>query len=112
MDNNSSQKNITNDYENDAFDTQKHNALLKIRSTYQNYISLEKNNTNSQVENQTQAMSTCDYFRKQIKQIHRSSSTLHNDVLKEYLNAPNEDTNVLAYWKLNLHTYDRHLLFE
>ncbi|CAG8525758.1 563_t:CDS:2 [Gigaspora rosea] len=40
--------------------TQKHDALLKIRST---------------------------------------SSTLHNDVLEEYLNAPDEDANVLAYWK-------------
>ncbi|CAG8618834.1 9563_t:CDS:2, partial [Gigaspora rosea] len=80
-------------------DTQKHNALLKIRSTYQNYLPSEKINTILQVENQTQIASARDYFKQQIKQIRRNSSVLHNDVLEEYLNAPDEDVNVLTYWK-------------
>lgn len=80
------------------YSTQRDDALRKIRSTYQTYLPAEENTT-LQAETQTETTSARDYFRRQIKQMRRSSFTLHNDVLDEYLNAPEEEVNVLTYWK-------------
>ncbi|CAG8702647.1 121_t:CDS:2, partial [Cetraspora pellucida] len=86
------------DYYWNELQTYFHEAVLLDPST--KFTTFEHKNTISQTETQTETTSACDYFRRQIKQIHHSSFTLHNDVLDEYLNAPDEDINVLTYWKV------------
>ena len=77
--------------------TDKYNARQMIHVTYQAYALIIED-VNQQVLRLDQTASACDYFRCQLKQTHNISTS--SDVLDKYLNATDEDINILAYWKL------------
>ncbi|CAG8778798.1 10764_t:CDS:2, partial [Cetraspora pellucida] len=79
------------DYYWNELQTYFHEAVLLDPLTKFTTFEHTEENTISQAETQTETTSARDYFRRQIKQIHHSSFTLHNDILDEYFNALDED---------------------
>ncbi len=72
----------------------KFNACQTIQMLYEIYAPLVES-TNQPIPKPT---SVRDYFRRQIKRTHNDMIN-SNSVLDEYLDTPDEDVDVLLYWK-------------
>ncbi|CAG8671618.1 6156_t:CDS:1 [Cetraspora pellucida] len=78
-------------------DSERDGVCQIINKTYESYAPPNKK-INVQVLETSHLTSACDYFRNHLKRSYNDMSISCN-ILDEYLNMPDENVDVLAFWK-------------